>query len=97
MSFSLRGDCMSVFELVSPALVWTFVVVSILAALVHHISGKHQKITPTIVVAVALSLWSGSEPYGEPVPGALTFVVTVSTVLQALAAGVAYWVRDVKV
>lgn len=34
---------MAVFELVSPALVWAFAVVSIIAALVHRISGSHQK------------------------------------------------------
>ncbi|MGZ0787275.1 hypothetical protein ACXM5X_30485 [Pseudomonas saponiphila] len=69
---------MSVFELVSPVLVCAFVVVSIVAALVHRISGNHQKITLTFVTLVALSLWCGSEPYGEPFPGALTFIVSVS-------------------
>lgn len=87
---------MSVFELVSPVLVCAFVVVSIVAALVHRISGNHQKITLTFVTLVALSLWCGSEPYGEPFPGALTFIVSVSIAIQAILAGVAYWVRDLE-
>lgn len=87
---------MSVFELVSPVLVCAFVVVSIVAALVHRISGNHQKITLTFVALVTVSLWCGSEPYGEPFPGTLTFIVSVFTAIQAILAGVAYWVRDVK-
>ncbi|WP_282366523.1 hypothetical protein [Pseudomonas sp. PS02290] len=87
---------MTVFELVSPALVWAFAVVSIIAALVHRISGSHQKITLTFVVLVAGSLWCVSGPNDEPFPGALTFIVSVSTAMQTIMAGVSYWVRDVK-
>lgn len=91
------GDaCMLVFELVPPLLIGIFVVVSILAALVHSISGNHQKVTLTFVLLVGVSLWCGNHPLGEPFPNALTIVVCVSTVLQALMAGTAYWVRDVK-
>jgi hypothetical protein len=87
---------MLVFEIVPPALLGAFVVVSILAALVHSISGNHQKVTLTFVVLVGVSLWCGSDPLGEPFPNALTIVVAVSTVLQALFAAMAYWVRDIK-
>lgn len=87
---------MSVFELVPPTLVWAFVVVSIVAALVHRISGNHQKVTLTFVAVVAVNLWCGSERYGEPFPGALTFIVSVSIAMQAILAGVAYWVRDLE-
>jgi hypothetical protein len=86
---------MLVFELVPPTLLGAFVVVSILAALVHRISGNHQKVTLTFVVLVGVSLWCGSDTFGEPFQGALTIVVAVSTVLQALLAGAAYWVREV--
>lgn len=87
---------MLVFEIVPQALLGVFVVVSILAALVHSISGNHQKVTLTFVVLVGVSLWCGNDPLGEPLPNALTIVVAVSTVLQALLASMAYWVRDIK-
>lgn len=87
---------MLVFDLVPPALLGAFVVVSILAALVHSISGNHQKVTLTFVGLVAVCLWFGSDPLGEPFPAAITIVVAVSTVIQALMAAGAYWVRDVK-
>ncbi len=87
---------MLVTELVPPSLLGLFVVVSIIAALVHRISRNHQKITLTFVVLVGISIWCGNDPFGEPFPGALTTIVVVSTVLQAALAAMAYWVRNVE-
>lgn len=85
-----------IFLLVSPWLIGLFVVVSVLASITHKISGSYQKVPMTFVVMVGVSLWFGSEPYGEPFPGALTLIVWMATALQAVMAAVAYWVKDVR-
>lgn len=85
-----------IFELVSPVLVGIFAVVSLLAMFIHKFSGSHQKVPLTFIVLVGFCLWFSDNPWSEPFPGALTFIVATSTILQALLAGLAYWVRDVK-
>lgn len=85
---------MLIFDLVSPLLVGLFVVVSVVAATVHHVSNGRQAVTMTFVVAVGVVLWCGNEPWGEPFPGAIKTVVILATVFQILMAGVAYWTSE---
>lgn len=87
---------MSVFGVVSPVLVGLFLIVSLMAAVVHHLAGSRQKVTMTFLALVAVALWLGSEPWAEPFPGAIKFIVILATVFQVVMAGVAYWVRDPK-
>lgn len=83
-----------VFELVPPLLVGIFAVVSLLAMFIHKLSGSHQKVPLTFIVLVSFCLWLSDKPWSEPFPGALTFIVATSTFLQALLAGLAYWLRN---
>ena len=82
---------MLIFEIVSPALVGLFMAATVAAAVVHRISGNHQKITMTFLVLVALVLWLGNDPFSEPFPGAIRAIVIASTVLQLVFACLAYW------
>lgn len=85
-----------IFSLVSPAALISFAVVSVVACIIHKISGSRQRVPLTFVGLVAASLYFGSDPYAEPFPGALTFIVWSSTFLQAVVASGAYWVKDFK-
>ncbi|HGA2320473.1 TPA: hypothetical protein ACIRVE_005089 [Pseudomonas putida] len=87
---------MTIFGIVSPALVGVFLIVSLMAAVVHHLAGSHQKITMTFLALVAVTLWVGNEPWAEPFPGAIKIIVVLATVFQIVMAGLAYWVRDPK-
>lgn len=87
---------MLIFELVSPLLVGVFLVATVAAALVHRISGNHQKTTLTFLLIVGVALWLGNEPWAEPFPGAIKIIVILATVFQIVMAGVAYWVREPK-
>lgn len=83
-----------IFSLVSPAALLCFTVVSVVACIIHKISGSRQRVPLTFVGLVAAALYFGSDPYGEPFPGALTFIAWVSTFLQVMFAAAAYWIRD---
>jgi hypothetical protein len=85
-----------IFDFVSPMLVGLFGAASAIAAVVHHFSGKHQKITLTLLLIVSVVLWLGNEPWAEPFPGAIKIIVILATVLQIVMAGLAYWVREPK-
>lgn len=78
----------------------TFIVIfaaaTLIAAVVHRVSGNHQKITLTFLGIVLVVLWLGNDPHSEPFPGAIKAIVIMSTVLQLAFAGIAYWVRDRK-
>ncbi|MDU4254562.1 hypothetical protein [Pseudomonas sp.] len=87
---------MLIFQLVNPWLVAVFLVITVAAAIVHKISGNHQKVTLTFVGIVGASLWFWNEPFAEPIPGAIKATLITATILQALFAGIAYWVRDTK-
>lgn len=86
---------MLIFDLVSPLVIGAFVAVSALAAMVHYLSGNHQKVTVTFVLLVGVVLWFGNEPF----PGAIKAIVILASFLQIIWAGIAYWVRktDLKV
>jgi hypothetical protein len=84
---------MLIFEIVPPVLVGVFMAATVVAALVHRISGNNQKITLTFLGVVGLVLWLGNEPWSEPFPGAIKAVVILSTFFQIVLAGLAYWVR----
>lgn len=81
---------MMVFELVSPVLVGFFLVITLVAVLLHRASGTAQKIPMTFLGLVCLALWLGNEPGGEPVPGAIKVIVMIATFLQAFIACVAF-------
>lgn len=85
------------FNLVPLALVVLFAAATVIAAVVHRVSGSHQKITMTFLIVVLVALWLGSEPHSEPFPGAIKTIVVLSTALQLIFAGIAFWVRDRKV
>lgn len=85
------------FEFVPITFVAFFAVATVIAAVVHRVSGNHQKITMTFLVVVLFVLWLGNEPHSEPFPGAIKAIVVLSTVLQLIFAGIAYWVRDRRV
>jgi len=85
-----------IFDFVSPLLVGLFAAASAIAAVVHHLSGKHQKVTLTFLLIVGVVLWLGTEPWAEPFPGAIKIIVILATVLQLVMAGLAYWVREPK-
>jgi len=87
---------MLIFELVAPLLVGIFVAVSAVAAVVHHLSGDHQKVTLTFFLIVGVVLWLGNDPWAEHFPGAIKIIVILATVFQIVMAGVAYWVREPK-
>ncbi|MFJ7794653.1 hypothetical protein [Pseudomonas sp. NPDC096950] len=81
---------MLIFELVSPVLVGFFLVITLVAVLLHRASGTAQKIPMTFLGLVCLALWLGNEPYGEPVPGATKTIVIIATCLQTFIACAAY-------
>lgn len=87
------GGPMLNFLLVDYWSVWWFVIATVFAAVLHHISGGDQKITVTFAVLVGAMLWFGNEPYAEPFPGAIQTIVLIATALQALFACLAYIVR----
>ena len=87
---------MLIFDLVPPLLVGLFFASSAIAAVVHQLSGGHQKITMTFLVIGAVALWLGNEQGAEPFPGAIKTIVILASIFQLLMAGVAYWVRDPK-
>lgn len=87
------GGSMLIFLLVDYGTVWWFVLATIFAAVLHHISGSHQKVTITFTVLVAAVLWFGNKPYAEPFPGAIQTIVLIATALQIVFACLAYIVR----
>jgi hypothetical protein len=88
------GGPMLIFLLVDYGTVWWFVIATVFAAILHHISGSYQKVTITFAVLVGAALWFGNEPYAEPFPGAIQTIVLIATALQVLFACLAYIVRD---
>lgn len=88
------GGPMLIFLLVDYGTVWWFVIATVFAAVLHHVSGSHQKVTITFAMLVGAALWFGNEPYGEPFPGAIQAIVLIATVLQVVFACMAYIVRD---
>lgn len=82
-----------IFSLVPPVALIAFAVVSVLAFFVHARAGYGAKVPMTFVVMVAASLYAGSQPYGEPFPGALTFIVWAATAVQAAFAAATCWVK----
>jgi hypothetical protein len=89
-----RGGRMLIFLLVDAGHLWAFVIATVFAAVMHHISGNHQKITMTFAAIVGASLWLGNEPFAEPFPGAIQAIVLIATCLQVLFACLAYIARD---
>lgn len=81
---------MLIFGLVSPAIIGLFLVVTLVAVLLHRASGTSQKIPMTFFIIVLLALWLGNEPYGEPVPGATKTIVIIATCLQTFIACATY-------
>ncbi len=81
-------------NLVPLTFVVLFAVATVIAAVLHRVSGNHQKITMTFLGIVLVVLWLGNEPHAEPFPGAIKAIVIFSTVFQLVFAGIAYWVRD---
>lgn len=83
-----------IFSLVSPLALIIFSVVSLLACVAHKLSGSRQRVPLTFVALVAIVLYCGSEPYGEPVPGSVAFCVWAGSVLQLAFAAIAFWLKD---
>jgi hypothetical protein len=88
------GGRMLIFLLVDAVYVWAFVIATVFAAVIHHISGNHQKVTIIFAVLVGAALWLGNKPYAEPFPGAIQAIVLMATCIQVLLACFAYIARN---
>lgn len=84
-----------IFSLVSPLALIVFAVASALACITHNVSGSRQRVPLTFIAAVVAVLYFGSDPYGEPFPGAVAFCVWTASGLQVVFAAIAYWVKGV--
>lgn len=78
----------------SPALIGTFIVVSIAASIVHAVARSPQKIPLTLVAAGAASIWGGMQPID--LAKFMGTSLAAWTVFQVLVAAAAFWVRDAK-
>lgn len=89
-----EGGPRLIFLLVGFGYIWGFMGATVVAVVLNHISGAHQKVSVAFAALVYLVLWLGNEPYAEPFPGALEASVLIATMLQLVFAWMAFIVRD---
>ncbi|CJL78055.1 Uncharacterised protein [Streptococcus pneumoniae] len=76
---------------------WTFFFVSVIAACVHRYSGNHQKCTITFLLLGGVTLWMREDWEQMPHIFSADTQLVIWTVLQAIFAGIAFYVRDIPV